>query len=174
MTSPTVNPRYPDPMPIPEFIVNLRRHIGTAPLWLSGVSAVVFREGEAGDEILLVKRADNGLWSPVAGIIDPGEEPYEAALREVEEEAGVRAEIERLIWVNVTRMVTYANGDQTQYINHTFRCRWVAGEPHPADGEASEARFFPLDALPPLVGEHADRVRVALEDQPETRLGPLG
>jgi len=46
-------------MPIPQFIVDLRAHIGHAPLWLIGVTAVVVR----GDEVLLVERADNGVWS---------------------------------------------------------------------------------------------------------------
>lgn len=58
-------------------------------------------------------------------------------------------EVERLVWVDVTEQVTYANGDQTQYINFTFRCRYVSGEPHPADGENVEAAFFVADALPP-------------------------
>ena len=31
-------------MPIPEFIVDLRRHVGHAPLWLPGCTAVVLRE----------------------------------------------------------------------------------------------------------------------------------
>jgi hypothetical protein len=40
-------------VPIPEFIVELRRHIGHAPLWLSGITAVVFRD----TQVLLIKRA---------------------------------------------------------------------------------------------------------------------
>ena len=32
---------------------------------------------------LLARRADNGAWSPVTGIIDPGEHPGDAALREL-------------------------------------------------------------------------------------------
>lgn len=158
-------------MATPEFVLALRAKVGSAPLWLSGSTAVVVRESPGGEEVLLVRRSDSGQWSPVCGIIDPGEEPHEAALREVAEEAGVEAVVERLSWVSVTDMVTYDNGDQTQYIDHTFRCRWVAGEPFPADGEATDARFFACDALPPLDGEFADRVRVALENRPEARFG---
>jgi len=68
-------------MPTPDFVLALREKIGTASLWLSGVTAVVVR----GDEVLLVRRADTGAWTPVTGIIDPGEEPAVAAVREVEE-----------------------------------------------------------------------------------------
>lgn len=158
-------------MPIPDFVADLRRAVGSTPLWLSGSTAVILRDAPGGEEILLIKRADDGAWSSVCGIIDPGEEPGDAAVREAREEAGVRVVVERLVWVSVTDVVTYDNGDQTQYIDHTFRCRWVAGEPHPADGEASEVRWFPTTALPDMPAVHADRIAVALENRPECRLG---
>ena len=161
-------------MPTPEFVQSLRARIGTHPLWLSGATAVVFRDGEAGEEILLVRRADNGAWSPVCGIVDPGEEPHEAALREVREEAGVVAEVDRLVWMSVTDPVVYENGDETQYIDHTFRCRWVSGDPYPADGENTDARFFRVDDLPGMPPVPADRARVAIVNRPVARLGRLG
>lgn len=160
-------------MPMPEFVAELRRSVGHTPLWLSGSTAVIWR-GEPGDEeLLLVKRADDGAWSSVCGIVDPGEEPGDAAVREAAEEAGVSVEVERLVWMSVTDMVVYENGDQTQYIDHTFRCRWLGGEPHPADGEALETRWFPRNQLPEMPSVHADRVTVALENLPECRLGRL-
>jgi 8-oxo-dGTP pyrophosphatase MutT (NUDIX family) len=161
-------------MATPDFILRLREKVGREPLWLSGATAVVVRPGKDGDEVLLEQRADDGEWSPVAGIIDPGEQPHHAALREVAEEAGVTARIERLAWLTVTGMVTYGNGDQTQYIDHVFRCAWVSGDPEPVDGEAVAAGFFCVDALPPMTTHHLQRVRVALEDATHTRLGPLG
>ena len=75
-------------MPTPPFIQELRDRVGTHPLWLSGVTAVVVR----GDEVLMIRRADNGRWAPVAGIIEPGEHPADTAEREVLEEAGVVVE----------------------------------------------------------------------------------
>lgn len=160
-------------MAIPEFIVELRAHVGNRPLWLSGSTAVVVRATASGDEVLLVRRSDSGAWSPVCGIIDPGEQPGDAAVREAHEEAGVVVEVERLVYLDVTDPITYANGDVTQYIDHTFRCRWVSGEPHPADGENTDAAWFPARALPPLSVEFAARVDVALANEPECRLGPL-
>ncbi|MFT4108975.1 NUDIX hydrolase [Propionicimonas sp.] len=158
-------------MPTPDFILALREQVGTTRLWLSGSTAVVVRDGDAGEEVLLVRRADNGEWTPVAGIVDPGEQPHDAAVREVAEEAGVTAAVERLVWLTVTEVITYANGDETQYIDHVFRCRWVDGDPHPVDGEASEAAFFAVAALPSLSARHAEQVRVALANRPEARLG---
>lgn len=158
-------------MPTPDFILELREKVGNTRLWLSGATAVVVREGADGDDVLLVRRADNGEWTPVAGIVDPGEHPHEAAVREVAEEAGVDVEVERLVWLTVTEVITYANGDETQYIDHVFRCRWVAGDPHPVDGEASDAAFFPAGQLPVMSPRHIDQVRVALANEPEARLG---
>lgn len=157
-------------MATPDFIIALREKIGTAPLWLSGITAVVLR----GEEILLVKRADTGEWTPVTGIIDPGEEPANAALREVEEEADVAAVVERLAWVRVTDPVVYPNGDRSQYLDLVFRLSWTSGEPNPADGENTEARWFPLDALPPLSDDMRTRIAVALEDRQDTRFEAPG
>lgn len=59
-------------MPVPEFVAALRRHVGHAPLWLSGVSVVV-RDDDG--RLLLTRRADNGRWAVVSGVLEPGEEP---------------------------------------------------------------------------------------------------
>lgn len=158
-------------MPIPEFIVELRRHVGHAPLWLTGVTAVVLRGEGAAQEVLLVRRADTDEWSPVTGIVEPGQEVHEAAVREVHEEASVTAEVERLVWLSTTEMVTHVNGDQAQYVDHTFRLRWVSGEPAVGDDENHEARWWPTSALPPMRPHFGDRVAWALADEPGVRLG---
>ena len=160
-------------MATPDFILDLRAAVGTRMLWLSGVTVGVHRDGPAGQEWLFVRSAESGDWSPVTGIIDPGEHPYQAAVREVAEEAGVTVAVERLVWQDVTDVVTYGNGDQTQYINHTFRARALAGDPHPADGENTEAAFFPVGEFPPLSRQHADAMRVLLADRPECGFGDI-
>nr|NLD39973.1 NUDIX domain-containing protein [Actinomycetales bacterium] len=145
-------------MSTPDFILALREKVGTAPLWLSGVTAVVEREGA----VLMVRRADNGRWTPVTGIIDPGEQPAAAAKREILEETGVHAGPVRLASVGVTRPVTYENGDVTQYIDLCFLFHWVSGEPYPADGENSETRWIPIDELPEMSEQHTLNVSRAL------------
>jgi ADP-ribose pyrophosphatase YjhB (NUDIX family) len=149
---------------IPDFVIALREKIGTAPLWLSGVTAVVVKD----NQLLLVRRADNGAWTPVTGIIDPGEHPADAAAREVAEEAGVRVVPERLAGVGVTELVVYPNGDESQYIDLTFLMRWVDGEPYPADGENTHVAWFSLDALPPMSAEMTARIETALSDSTST------
>lgn len=149
-------------MAIPEFVVALREKIGTAPLWLSGVTAVVVKD----DWLLLVQRADNGAWTPVTGIMDPGEQPADAAVREVAEEAGVRVVPERLAGIGVTELVVYDNGDESRYLDLTFRMRWTEGDPYPADGENTQAAWFPLDGLPEMSDEMTGRIAAALSDGP--------
>ena len=122
-----------------------------------------------GDDVLLVRRADTGAWTPVTGIIDPGEEPAVAAVRETEEEAAVLASAESLVWVHVTPTVVHDNGDRSQYLDLVFRMRWAAGEPSPADGENTEARWFRMDALPPVSADMLARIRAAVDDQPRAR-----
>jgi len=161
-------------MPIPPYVSHLRTMVGTELLWMPGVTAVVLRPGVDGaDEVLLVKRSDNGAWTPVTGIVDPGEDPHVTAVREVEEEACVVAEVERLVWVSASGVVTHVNGDLGQYLDHTFRCRWVSGEPRPGDDESTDAGWFPLDALPQMRQGHLDRIAVAVANPTDVRLGPL-
>lgn len=145
-------------MATPDFVLALREKVGHAPLWLIGTTAVVTR----GSDILLVKRSDNGAWTAVTGVIDPREEPADAAARETLEEAGVTAVAERLAWVHTIPRVVYDNGDQTDYLDFTFRMRYLSGEPYPADGENSEARWFALDAMPPMSEDMAARIAHAL------------
>ena len=80
----------------------------------------------------------------------PASSPPSRRAREVLEEASVVAVPERLAWVNTLPPMQYENGDQAQYLDHTFRFRWVSGEPTPGDDENTEAAFFALDALPPM------------------------
>ncbi|MBM6405573.1 NUDIX domain-containing protein [Phycicoccus sp. CSK15P-2] len=153
-------------MPTPDFILDLRAKVGHAMLWLPGVTAVVVD----GERVLLVRRADTGEWTPVTGICDPGEHPADTAVRECLEETGVVAQVDLLAWVNVTRVVEYPNGDRTQYVDHTFRCRYVSGEAHVADDESSEVGWFGLDDLPPMSEPHVERVRTAVAHEGPTRL----
>ncbi|MEJ7651546.1 MAG: NUDIX domain-containing protein [Nakamurella sp.] len=170
-------------MAIPEFVLALRERIGTLPLWLIGCTAVVVRTTTSGDddpEILMVRRADNGAWTPVTGIVDPGEHPGIAAVREVAEEAAVTAVVERLAQVGVTGEVVYPNGDRTQYLDLTFRCREVPGtdaEPHPADGENTEAGWVRRSVLPaldpPVQPTMLARIDAALADEVAPRMVAL-
>ncbi|MDO5729624.1 MAG: NUDIX domain-containing protein [Actinomycetaceae bacterium] len=150
-------------MSIPPFIVELRKHIGTAELWLSGVTAVVTNTERT--HVLLVKRSDNGQWTPITGIIDPREQPAVTAMREAKEEANITIRIERLLGVDVVGPVAYDNGDTTSYLDIAFHATYRSGDPYPADGENTEVKWFPVTDLPPLNNRFAGCVERALSDE---------
>ena len=54
---------------------------------------VVVRDGAGGTELLVVHRSRYDDWSLPKGKLDPGESFEDAALREVQEETGVRARL---------------------------------------------------------------------------------
>lgn len=155
-------------MATPEFVLSLREKIGGAPLPLVGVTAVVFND----EKVLLGRRADNGAWQSVSGIVDPGEEPADAAVRECREEAGVTVRATRLALVQQLPRITYANGDQVDYLDLVFRCDWVSGEPHPADGELTEVGWYGLGELTDVEQTHVRKIALALaEDDPAAFAG---
>lgn len=133
-------------MPVSPYIARLRTYIGSDLLLLPGVSAVV--RNDAG-QVLLARRGDNGRWSLPAGVIDPGEQPADAVLREVLEETGVRVEIDRVGGV-ATHPVVYPNGDACEYLNVWFRCRPVGGTARADGDESTEVGWFDPDDLPDL------------------------
>ncbi|MFC7789475.1 NUDIX hydrolase [Microbacterium sp. MAHUQ-60] len=151
-------------MATPDFVLALRERIGHDPLPLVGTTAVVFRD----QQVLLGKRADNGAWQTIAGIVEPGEEPADAAARECLEEAGVVVSVDRLALVQPLPRITYVNGDQVDYLDIVFRCTWVSGEPHPADGELTEVGFYDLAEMMSEVDDaHVRKIALAMaEDDP--------
>lgn len=149
-------------MAIPPFIVALRSQVGHSLLWLSAATGVVLRGEGRDSDVLLVRRSDNGAWTPTAGIIDPGEEAHETAVREVLEETGVTCEVDDLRWSFSLPPMTYDNGDIAQYLELVFRCTWVSGDPYPADDESTEACWFPVTSLPRMSDQHRARIASCL------------
>jgi 8-oxo-dGTP diphosphatase len=109
------------------------------------VGIVCFRDAE----VLLIRRANpprQGEWSLPGGRIEPGEAVLDAAHRELREETGVAAELIGLIDVVDGVFPEHAR----HYVLIDYAMRWSAGEPVAGD-DASEARFFPIEAAVALV-----------------------
>lgn len=79
------------------------------------------------------------------GIVEPGETPEQAALREVHEETGLEAEV-----VAALGTVSYEYDEEGIRVSkrvHFFLMKHVAGDPHPSDGEMASVDWFASDRL---------------------------
>jgi 8-oxo-dGTP pyrophosphatase MutT (NUDIX family) len=141
-------------MPTPQFVLDLREKVGHDLLWMStAMGAVLDDDGR----VLLGRRADVGVWTLPGGIIDPGEQPADAAVREIFEETGVVAVPQTLTSISVSPRFSYGNGDQVQYLEYCFRCQAVGGNARVNDGELVEVAWHAVDQLP-VLGEWASRL----------------
>ena len=97
-----------------EYIKNIRKKIGNSVLMTPSVAAVILNEN---NEIILQEKY-NESWSLPAGMIEPGESPREAIIREVEEETGLLVEPTKILGVFGGKdfSYTYPNGHQVEYI----------------------------------------------------------
>ena len=147
-------------MSTPEFILELRERIDHMPLWLIGVTGYVRRDDGL---ILLEQRADNGNWTLVTGINEPGEEPADTVAREAKEETGVDVIVTDLVNVKSDHEIkTYRNGDQTWYMDHLFLCEVDPqgnADPFVGDDESLKVGWFDPDDLPePITPSTVERI----------------
>ncbi|MBU2167011.1 MAG: NUDIX hydrolase [Alphaproteobacteria bacterium] len=111
----------------------------TAPVAAVGVICL------RGQDVLLIRRGKPprlGEWSLPGGRVEPGETLRHAALRELVEETGVKAELGPL--VDVVDGIFPDSG--RHYVLVDFAARWQSGEPVAGD-DAADARFWPLDQV---------------------------
>jgi ADP-ribose pyrophosphatase YjhB (NUDIX family) len=111
------------------------------------VGAVV---GNDRGEILLVQRADSGVWLYPTGWADVGYSPSEVAVKEVREETGIDCEPVRLIAVLDGLRLGFTS---IPLYSLVFHCRALGGElaAHPL--ETADVGWFAEDRLPsPLAG----------------------
>lgn len=146
-------------MPAPDYILRLREKVGHDPLWVPGVRGVVFDDD---GRVLLARRADNGQWALITGMLDPGEHPARGLVREIFEETAVVAEPERVVSVGAVGPVTYPNGDVCEFLDVVFRCRYVSGSARVNDDESLAVGWFAVDELPELMPGHLTSIHRAM------------
>jgi ADP-ribose pyrophosphatase YjhB (NUDIX family) len=95
--------------------------------------------------VALIRRADNGQWALPGGYAEVGTPPSTNAVRELHEETGFHAELERLVGVYDNRQ--YRSTSPYQFYICCFRARIIGGEATPS-AETSEVVLAPLDGLP--------------------------
>ena len=112
---------------------------------------------EDGERMLLARSPHfaPGVYSTLAGFVEPGESLEEAVVREVREEVGVELADLR-----------YFGSQPWPFPNSLmigFVARWAGGEIRPQEGEIEDARWFTPDDLP-LLPFHASIARSLIED----------
>lgn len=116
----------------------------------SGAVAVIARPSP--HELVLVKQyrpAVGGYtWELCAGGIDPGEEPLDAALRELREETGYRARSMRKLWSAYS-----APGFCTELLHFFAADDIEAGGTDFDEGEDIETRTFELNELQTMLAD---------------------
>ena len=158
--------------PTPPHIPQLRGGGGAEYPWLAGAAGAGVRGADS--KVLLVRRSDNGAWTPITGIVDPGESPALTCLREAQEEANVQIEVLELAQVKADPPMQFGNGDRCQFLDHTFLCRWVSGEAKVNDEESSQVRWVDVSdpAERALLSERMlDRIDAALNYDGHCRFG---
>jgi len=112
-------------------------------------------------KILLIKRKNEpfrGRWALPGGFVEYGETVEMAVMREVAEETGLDVEIKHLVGV-------YSDPERDPR-GHTVSVVYLLlpkDEKEPAGGDdASDAKFFDMNELPPLAFDHDKIIKDAM------------
>ena len=120
-----------------------------------GVGGAVVRDGR----LLLVRRASrrgHGNWQVPGGFIEQNETMEHAVVREVEEEAGVTAQVQGVLGV---RNRYDEDGGNSLYI--VMLLSPLTGEPNPDMKEVDRAEYFSLEEIQALEQVPAINLEVA-------------
>jgi len=132
-----------------------------APQTGLGAACAIF---DSDGRVLLVHHTYGRLnWELPGGGSDAGEAPDETARRELLEETGLDAELDRL-----TGVYFEPDHDAGPMLHFVFRCRWQQElEPTASSPEVSEVCYWPLDNLPGPMSDFTERrIRDAASDGP--------
>jgi ADP-ribose pyrophosphatase YjhB (NUDIX family) len=130
-----------------DYILELRRRVGSMPINLCAVGTIVLNEK---NEILLIHRSDNSCWSLPAGCLELGESIEDGARREVLEETGLV--LRRIEFVGVysgkNMHYTYPNGDEIYAVTSVFKSNDYIGTITPDGVESKDVKFFNKNDIP--------------------------
>lgn len=125
---------------------------------------VACRRFEGPIEVALIKTASEGRWQLPKGIIDPGETPETAALREVREEAGILCEIiAPLEVIEYWFAAAYDGGPKKRYHKkvHFYLMNFLSGDVEDHDHEVSEARWVEINEASAMLAFDSEKNLIA-------------
>jgi ADP-ribose pyrophosphatase YjhB (NUDIX family) len=144
------------------------RNVGSGvPGYVTPKVAIGAVVGDDQGRLLLIQRADSGVWLYPTGWADVGYSPAEVAIKEVQEETGIQCEVIRpLAILDGLR----AGFSRVPLYSLVFLCRAVGGTLSPHPQECLDAGWFGRDELPEPIasfdrwGESAFAAIAGLED----------
>jgi 8-oxo-dGTP diphosphatase len=124
--------------------------------------AVIFAKKKDTTSILLIKRGRppfEGMWALPGGFLNIDEEPEDVVKRELEEESG-------LTGIKLQQLKAYGavhRDPRHRTISIVFY--GITDREHEVKGmdDAAEAKWFPIDNLPPMAFDHEQIVADAIE-----------
>ena len=123
---------------------------------------VIFCNDSDGVSVLLIERANEpfkGCWAFPGGFMEMDEDAEDCAKRELKEETGM--EVRSLVYLGTFSEVNRDPRGRT--ITIAYYAVVEKSDVIGAD-DASQARWFPIDSIPPLAFDHDKILRMALEE----------
>jgi ADP-ribose pyrophosphatase YjhB (NUDIX family) len=116
-----------------------------------GAFGVIFDDER---RVLLCHRRDMDAWNLPGGLVEDGESPWDAVVREVREEVCLDTEVRRLTGL-------YWKPETSELV-FNFECVVIRGRPGTSD-EADDVRYFAFGELPPNTApKQVERISDAL------------
>jgi 8-oxo-dGTP pyrophosphatase MutT (NUDIX family) len=145
------------------YIQELRRYVGNRPLIMVGAAVLVMDQQ---GRLLLLKRADNGLWGLPGGGMEPGESLEDTAKRETKEETGLAVEELTLfdVYSGAELYYRYPNGAEVYNVTVVYQVKYANGDIQIDPQEHTDYSYFeitqlPVDLSPPIRPVLEDLVR---------------
>lgn len=120
------------------------------PLYENPIPATCLIVTDETGNLLLVRRSvapKKGFWCLPGGYMELGEEPEEAALRELKEETGLSGRIDHLVGVAASSNAIYGTVALICYAVTAYEGTMMPGD------DAAEVAFFSVDRLPEIAFE---------------------